>query len=261
MTGVKKKNLFIPKTKKVAQLAKIFPKAIDELKEIFDKKTNVYIDYANVIHWSEKLKWHIDLRRLKQFLDSFTAIDTIRFYYGTLIGDDDSERLIRKAKKRGYSVTIKSVKILKLSIDTSSIPLNSPSLLESFIRKPLLSKFSLETIEFLNKKLKELNEKGIKFIEDRKCNFDVEIGRDMLIDYDKNNIENFILMSGDSDFADPVSQLLGDNKKVVIFATVRKVSTELAETGAKIFDIKKIKEFICWPRELPKDVLKSQKDS
>jgi len=40
----------------------------------------------------------------------------------------------------------------------------------------------------------------------------------MLIDYGKNGIENFILWSGDSDFADPVRQLLSDGKKVVLFA-------------------------------------------
>lgn len=70
----------------------------------------------------------------------------------------------------------------------------------------------------------------------------------MLIDY-RNDIETFVLWSGDSDFADPVNQLLKDKKNVVIFATARRVSTELAETRARIFDIKKIKEFICWSKE------------
>jgi len=145
---------------------------------------------------------------------------------------------------------------MSLSIDVSSIPMDSPILLGDFIRKPLLAKFDLETIEYLNKKLKELNDKGIKFIEDLKCNFDVEIGRDMLIDYEKNRVENFILWSGDSDFADPIKQLLDDGKKVILFATARKVASELnelKEKGLLIFDIQKIRNFICWKKEIQLD--------
>ena len=85
-----------------------------------------------------------------------------------------------------------------------------------------------------------------------KCNFDVEIGRDMLID-DKNGAESFVLWSGDSDFTDPIKQLLSDGKKVVLFATARRVSSELnalTKNGLFIFDIQKIKEFISWKREL-----------
>jgi uncharacterized LabA/DUF88 family protein len=71
----------------------------------------------------------------------------------------------------------------------------------------------------------------------------------MLLDYERNDIDTFILWSGDSDFASPVKQLLDDGKKVIIFSTTRRVSTELAATGARIFEIKKIKEFICWAKK------------
>lgn len=253
--------MFNPKTEKIKNLSKKFIKPIKELEEIFDGKTNVYIDFANVLGWQDKLEWHISLKRLKQFLDSFENVGSVKFYYGTLKNNDYSKNIVNEVKKYHYELKTKPVKIMRISIDVSSIPLNSPNLLENFIRKPLLSKLSLETIEFLNTKLKELNDKGIKFIEDKKCNFDVEIGRDMLLDYEKNKIDNFILWSGDSDFADPVTQLLNDKKKVIIFTTARRVSVELSNTGAGIFEIKKIKEFICWPRELSKKSLKSQKDS
>lgn len=242
--------MFTSKTERIKDLSQQYPGIIQVLESIFDKKTNLYIDFANVIRWQEKLNWHIDLKRLKQFLDSFNNINQVKFYNGTLIDNEESEQFIEAVKRYGYDVKTKPVKIMKLSIDVSSIPVNSPILLESFIRKPLLSKFSLETIEYLNTRLKELNDQGIKFIEDLKCNFDVEIGGDMLVDYDKNGIENFVLWSGDSDFADPVKQLLDDGKKVVIFATARRVSKELSETEALVFDIKRIKEFICWSREL-----------
>lgn len=245
--------MFQPKTDRIKQLSKKLPQRITELEKIFDKNTNIYIDFANVFRWQEKLKWHIDLKRLKQLLDSFDFIQNVKFYSGTLMGDPKSEQFIKEAKQTGYIIITKPVKIMKLSIDVSSITPDSPQILKQFIRAPLLQKMSIETIEYLNARLKELNQQGILYTEDLKCNFDVEIGRDMLLDYHDKKVENFILWSGDSDFADPVRQLLSDNKKVVLFATARRVSVELNELrkdGLFIFDIQKIRDFICWKKEM-----------
>lgn len=246
--------MFSAKTDKIKELASKQQFRIDELVRIFDKPTNIYIDFANVFRWQEKLGWHISLKRLKQLLDSFSTINQIKFYSGTLVGDIKSEKIIEEAKILGYGVITKPVKIMRLSIDISSIPLSSPEILKQFIRDSLLKKLNIETIEFLNNRLKELNQQGVMFIEDLKCNFDVEIGRDMLLDYHLNKVQNFILWSGDSDFADPLKQLLSDGKKVGIFATARRVAAELNDlkvNGLFIFEIQKIKDFICWPRERP----------
>lgn len=78
----------------------------------------------------------------------------------------------------------------------------------------------------------------------------------ILVDFANNGIENFILWSGDSDFADPVSQLLKDKKKVVIFATVRRISMELSQTKALVFDIQKIRNFICRNNEIQEEIKK-----
>ena len=245
--------MFKAKTGKIKELAEKYPERISELEAIFDKKTNIYIDFSNIRPWATKLGWHIDIKRLEQFLHSFDTINIINFYNGTLVGNPESEQFNDEIKKiYTNGAKTKAVKIMKLSIDTSSITANSPDLLKDFVRKPLLTKFSIETIEYLNNKLKELNQNGIMFVEDLKCNFDVEIGRDMLLDYEKNGVENFILWSGDSDFADPINQLLEDDKKVVIFGTARRIATELnnlQQKGLFIFDIQKIRNFICWNRE------------
>jgi len=246
--------MFNPKTERIKNIANGHPDKIKELLGIFDAKTNIYIDYANVKPWAGKLGWHIEIKRLKQFLDSFDNVGPIKFYNGTLIGDQESESFMKDVKSFGFDARTKPVKVMRLSIDASSIPLNSPAILKDFIRKPLLQKLNIETIEFLNSQLKDLNSRGILFIEDLKCNFDVEIGRDMLVDYDKNNIKNFVLWSGDSDFADPVKQLLKDGQKVVLFATARRVSSELSnlkKDGLFVYDIQKIKDFICWKKEMP----------
>mgnify|MGYP001593456996 CR=1 FL=1 len=36
----------------------------------------------------------------------------------------------------------------------------------------------------------------------------------MLRDFDKDDLNTFILWSGDSDFADPIAQLMEDKKKI-----------------------------------------------
>ena len=245
--------MFVPKTERIEKLAKMYPERIAELEQILDGKSNVYIDYANVRPWAQKLGWHLDLKRLKQLLNSFDTINEVKFYHGTLKGNENSEMMIGEAERLGYIVKTKLVKIMRLSIDVSSIPSNSPDLLKDFIRKPLLQKLKVETIELLNNELKQLNQQGVLHIEDLKSNFDVEIGRDMLRDYDTDGLENFILWSGDSDFADPISQLLKDQKKVILFATARRISTELndlREDGLIIFDIQKLREFICYKKEM-----------
>lgn len=245
--------MFKPKTERIQKLAETYPAKIAELEKVFDKKTNIYIDYANVRPWAKKLGWHIDLKRLKQLLDSFDTVNEIKFYHGTLKGKEQSEMVIGEAERLGYAVKTKPVKIMRLSIDASSVPDNSPELLKDFIRSPLLAKLRVETIQLLNNELKLLNQQGIFYIEDLKSNFDVEIGRDMLRDYDTDGMDNFILWSGDSDFEDPVRQLLNDKKKVILFATARKVAKELdalRSKGLVIFDIQKIKQFICYRREM-----------
>ena len=142
---------------------------------------------------------------------------------------------------------------MNFSIDASSISKDSTALLDQFIRRALLRKYELSTIEYLNERFWDMNKTGSYFIEDMKCNFDVEIGVDMLLDCERNSTEGFVLWSGDSDFADPVEKLIGAGKRVILFATVRKVSKELSALSAQglmIFDIQKIRDFICWNREL-----------
>lgn len=250
--------MFKAKTERLEKLATKFPEKIKELETVFSKPTNIYIDYANVLPWSKKLGWHIDIKRLKQFLDSFDTIKEVKFYYGTLEGDGYSLQFINDIKKYKYLLTTKPVKILRLSVNTSSISSTSPDLLKGFIRTPLLKKFKVEYIEYLNNILKELNDKeGILFIEDRKCNFDVEIGTDMLIDHYVKDVKNFILWSGDSDFVDPINQIISAGKDICLFATVRKVASELnniiATRKLRMYDIRKIREFICRSKEISCD--------
>lgn len=248
--------MFIAKTEKIRKLAEERDAIVKNLESLFENKVGIYIDYANVRPWSTKLGWNIELKRLKQFLDSFENIKFVKVYNGTLKEDEKSEelqKLMEKIFKDGFKT--KPVKIMKRSIDYSSIKSTATDLLDGFIRRCLLRKYDIETIEYLNEKFREMNQKGIYYISDLKCNFDVEIGRDMLLDYEKNTIDTYVLWSGDSDFYDPIAQLLNNNKKVILFATTKRVASELnslQKNGLIIFDIKKIKEFICWNQQILK---------
>jgi len=245
--------MFKPKTKLIGKITEEKKEVIKQLEVIFDKKTRVYIDYANVRPWSVRLMWHIDLARLKAFLGSFDTIESVNFYNGYLAGDERSEKEKTLAENCKYVLRTKPVKKMYFSIDASSVSSDSTALLNQFIRRALLKKYEISTVEYLNERFKDMNKKGEYFIEDRKCNFDVEIGIDMLLDCERNSAENFVLWSGDSDFADPIKKLLGAGKKVFLFATARKVARELSaltNEGLIIFDIQKINTFICWKDEL-----------
>ena len=245
--------MFTPKTERIKEIADRNPELVKRLDGIFNATTRVYIDYANVRPWSTKLQWHIDLKRLKQFLDSFDMIKAINFYNGYLDGDAQSEKEIKDVEDRKYIVRTKPVKILRFPIDVSSIPKDSTALLDQFIRRALLRKYEVGTVEYLNERFRDMNKKGEFYIEDRKCNFDVEIGVDMLLDNEKNEAETFALWSGDSDFADPLEKLLKQGKRVILFGTAGRISSELnalRESGLEIFDVFHLKEFICWKKEL-----------
>jgi len=152
--------MFNPKTDKIRKLYEDRRKTIDQLKLLLVGKVGVYIDYANVRPWSTKLGWNIDLKRLKQFLDSFDNIESIKIYSGTLYRDKISEKNskgIKKIFKDNFKT--KPVKIINHSVDYTSIKSTSTDLLEKFIRKCLVKKYEVGTIEYLNEKFKEMNQK------------------------------------------------------------------------------------------------------
>jgi uncharacterized LabA/DUF88 family protein len=250
--------MFTAKTKRIEALVQKFPYIVTDLDPIFGSgSANVYVDYGNVAFWADRLEWHVDLKRLKQLIDSFSGPSIAKFYYGTRRGIDKSEELIRNAKELGYKVFTKEVKTIKLSIDVSSISEGSPDIVRNLICKPFLKTLSLETIQHLNEHLRTLNKNGILSFDDLKCNFDVEIGRDMLVDQAIGQAEVFALWSCDSDFAGSVEELLDDGKKVVVFGMSGMVSRELnllRKKGLQVYDVRKLKEMICWPRELAEEL-------
>lgn len=241
--------MFISKTEKIEQIKATNPEKIQELESLLHGSVNMYIDYANILPWKNTLGWSFDIKRLKQFLDSFDNIQSNKIYTGTLIGDEKSINNINQMQVLGYTVVTKPVKIMKYHIDvTSIVDINSVELIKNLLKRPYLRLMSEEGIISNNEELKKLNEQNILFLKDKKCNFDVEMGRDLLKDFLINPVDTYVIWTSDSDFEEPITQLLGDNKKVILFSTAGKPARELNElrkNGLIIYDIKKIKNFIC----------------
>ncbi len=245
---------FTTQSPKLQALANAQQNKVQQLEELLGDNAKVYIDYANVLRWSEKLAWRIDLKRLRQFLAAFTGIKEVSLYTGVLSGDQRSEKFVADAEKLKYRVVTKPVKIMRHSIDASSVANNSPELLNHFMRQALIRRFDVETIEFMNGKLKQLNTQGHFFVEDRKCNFDVEIGLDMIEDCLTSDTDTYILWSADSDFEDLIKRLQEKKKKVIVVGVAGRVAHEINELAKNsdlfIYDIRKIKKFICYSKEI-----------
>ena len=104
------------------------------------------------------------MKRLKQFLDSFDTIEAINLYNGYIEGEQRSEKEVKEIENQKYVVRTKPVKIMRFSIDASSIPPDSTALLNQFIRRALLRKYKIETIEYLNERFRDMNRKGEDYI-------------------------------------------------------------------------------------------------
>lgn len=184
-------------------------------------KTLVLIDWANAYNWMRGKKWEIDVQGLYDYLREYKNIDRICLF----AGEDDhpkSVAFLEECRKIGFEVITKKVKYVHASIE------NSP-----FWK-------TLEE-EVPAKSLKKLKEKDVLV---RKCDFDVEISTELLLDL--NKYHSFILFSGDGDYAPIIEQIMKREKRVFIVATEKSLGREIREMMEKdvhpllvdIFDLK-----------------------
>ncbi|MGI5898126.1 MAG: NYN domain-containing protein [Candidatus Dojkabacteria bacterium] len=244
--------MFQPKTERLKELYANKSSQVKFLdKKVFKGKTNVYIDWANVIHWQERLDWHIDVKRLNQFLSSFDQINSVKIYQGYFEEDKTAKQELKDWESWGLEVRKKPVKEINIDINLTPYKLEDTTIINRIMLKPLVKQLPVKSIEVINNEIKKLNDVGTKTLTIHKCNFDVEMASDIRIDSrDDSSIKTFVVWSGDSDFVDTVNALKNDKKKVVIFSTRGMISHELSHSKAYVYDIKNIKNFICWRREI-----------
>ena len=77
-------------------------------------KTAVFIDAANMFYSQKTLRWHIDYKRLADYLRHESDVVGMYFYTG-MVGTLEKQRsFIRKLQSLGYCVTAKEVKFIKV---------------------------------------------------------------------------------------------------------------------------------------------------
>lgn len=172
-------------------------------------KTLVCIDWANVYGWFKKLKWEVDVKKLYDYLKTYPEIYDIRFYFGVEKGNRKSEEFQEEIKSIGYNLISKDVKWIPVSLEVTHF--------ES--KNGRIKSIATALGHGANNVFKELLQKGLQepfggqFCR-RKCDFDVEITKDVLLNI--NNFDGLILFSGDGDYKAIVEYLLDNKKQAII---------------------------------------------
>lgn len=192
----------------------------------FDKETSLiaYLDLANMFHWQDVLRWGFSVDNLIDQLKKIPSIKEIRIYYGTDIKNrQKSENFFKRIQSKETVVITKDVKYIKKEVDDYF-----------FVKRKTLPLFNQKSQNKLTELSKSVKEQGLLFIEEPKCNFDVEISLDMLDAADKTS--GYFLFSGDSDFKETLSRLKIKHKNIYVFGVRGQVGHELWSLMTKYID-------------------------
>lgn len=67
--------------------------------------------------WQKRLGWHIEVKRLQQFLSSFKQVNSIKIYQGYFEGDKVAEHELLEWESWGLEVRKKPIKEININID------------------------------------------------------------------------------------------------------------------------------------------------
>ena len=165
-------------------------------------KAKVYIDGANIFYTQQKLGFFIDWVKMKNYLKEKWDVLEMRYYAGVKEGDEKINSYLRYLDAIKISTVTKPLKVIKIDKD-----------------------------HFLAK--------AKNFKEIYKCNFDVEMTTDILLD--RSVIDEIILFSGDSDFDYLIKKLRDVGKDVTVFSSRKMISWELKLAARKHVFLEDIK--------------------
>jgi len=186
-----------------------------------------FIDFANVNNWfqHDNQDWNnkllqngeyfgIELNKLKFFVDIIS--DKTRLYYG----EDPKNK-----KSLGFTYFIRKI-FGKRNIITKDLQ---------------KIKHYIDPGEDLSSKIVLTDNIGKKYIEIRKCNFDVEISVDAI--KMMNHYDTFCIFSGDADFV-YLNNFLKKKGKKIIIVKGGYITSKLRETADLIINAQNIKKHI-----------------
>lgn len=176
-------------------------------------KTLAVIDWANVYGWTKKLKWQVNVQKLFDFLKSYPEIFDIRFYFGVEKNNEKSEKFQKEVVGIGFNLISKEVKWVPVILEQSHFKNILKELKEIFQNwQEPHSVSGASSITLMH--IQELNKVLSQPFRRRKCDFDIEITKDILTNVD--NFDILILFSGDGDYKAIVEHLLDNGKKVIV---------------------------------------------
>ena len=152
-----------------------------------------------------KLKWFLDWKKIKEFLQKSWDILETRYYTGVKFEDEKMAGFLRYLDNIGITPITKPVKIIKVD---DGHPL---------------------------KKL-------YNYSEIYKSNCDVEITTDVLLE--RKEVGEIILFTGDSDFQYLIKKLKDLSKRVIVFSSRKTISWEIKLETSKYIYLEDIKDEI-----------------
>ncbi|OGF27729.1 hypothetical protein A2477_03570 [Candidatus Falkowbacteria bacterium RIFOXYC2_FULL_47_12] len=168
-------------------------------------KAKVYIDGANIFYAQKKMGWVLDWAKVKSFLADSHDIIEYRYYQGVKEGDGNITDYLKYLDAIHFTVMTKPVKKIKIN---SGHPLS----------------------------------KLYQYKEMYKCNFDVEMTADMI--FDRGNIDEYILFSGDSDFDYVIKRLRDVGKRFTVYSSRKVLSWELKFAVSRYEILEKYKDML-----------------
>ena len=199
-----------------------------------------FIDFANVNKWFEhdNQDWNnkllkederlaIDLDKLKSFSNIIS--NKARLYYG----EDPKNK-----KSLNFTYVIRKI-FGKRNIITKDLQ---------------KIKHYIDSKEYLSSKIIEVDKDGKKYIEIRKCNFDVEISVDAIKMI--NHYDTFCIFSGDADFVYLHNFLKKRGKKIIIVKGGY-ITSKLKKTADLIINAQNIKKHIAKIEKQKPDIVRS----
>jgi uncharacterized LabA/DUF88 family protein len=203
-----------------------FKEFIDLLETNNETSIIAILDLSNMFHWQDTLHWQFSVYEVVKQLSSIKYVKEIRIYYGLNNHDlDKSKNFHRRLRECGAILITKPVKWIKKSVCK-----------ELFVKSSTLSLLDSEAHIKLDEFIIYLQEKQL-YIEEPKCNFDVEMALDILDSSEK--ISSIFLFSGDSDMHEPVNRLRLKGKKTYVFGVRNQVSQELMNSCERFINFGK----------------------
>lgn len=152
------------------------------------ERTIVIIDYANVDHWKDNLRWTIGIRELAALTKKFSSVKELRrFYYGSDFG-----------------------------------PHTSSTTLEHWSQM-ILDGARYNNLTVVTKRVKYIHDGGREI---KKANLDVEMTLDLI--KMRRSYDHIVLFSGDGDMAYALKYVVGTYQKTAcVFGARDSVGSEL----------------------------------